>query len=128
MLAQSQHAGVQSALRDLNYCYINIPALYQLDFSVQGFSWIDCQDADQSIISYVRHALDNTFILVVLNFTPVPRTDYRIGVPAVGIYREIFNSDSTYYGGSNMGNTGSIASSSKPWMGFSDSFLITLPP
>lgn len=127
VLGQPQHVGVQAALRDLNYCYRNTPALYQLDFSAEGFHWIDCQDTDQSVISYVRRAND-TFILAVLNFTPVPRTDYRIGVPVAGIYCEIFNSDSTYYGGSNMGNTGSIVSSSKPWTGFSDSILITLPP
>jgi 1,4-alpha-glucan branching enzyme len=65
---------------------------------------------------------------VILNFTPVPRTNYRIGVPASGIYHELFNSDSIYYGGSNMGNAGSIASTNEPWMGFSDSMVITLPP
>ncbi len=128
LLEQQPHVGVQAAARDLNHCYQNIPALHQLDFTAEGFHWIDCQDADQSIISYLRRAMNGSFILVVLNFTPVPRTGYRIGVPAAGIYREIFNSDSTYYGGSNVGNLGNIASVSKPWMGFADSMAITLPP
>jgi len=128
LLAQPQHSGVQAALRDLNRCYMNTPALHQLDFSSEGFSWIDCQDADQSIISYIRRANNGTFALIILNFTPVPRSGYRIGVPVAGIYREIFNSDSTYYGGSNVGNLGNIASVPMPWMGFADSIAITLPP
>ena len=128
LLQQQQHAGVQAAHRDLNQCYKNTPALHQLDFAAEGFSWIDCQDADQSVISYLRRAKDGTFVLVILNFTPVPRSAYRIGVPAGGIYREIFNSDSTYYGGSNLGNLGNIASVPMPWMGFPDSIAITLPP
>jgi 1,4-alpha-glucan branching enzyme len=128
LLEQQSHAGVQAAARDLNHCYQNIPALHQLDFTAEGFHWIDCQDADQSIISYMRRAMNGSLVLVVLNFTPVPRTGYRIGVPAAGIYREIFNSDSTYYGGSNVGNLGNIISVSEPWMGFADSMAITLPP
>jgi len=128
LLVQPQHSGVQAALRDLNRCYMNTPALHQLDFSSEGFSWIDCQDADQSIISYIRRANNGTFALIILNFTPVPRSGYRIGVPVAGIYREIFNSDSTYYGGSNVGNLGNIASVPMPWMGFADSIAITLPP
>ncbi len=128
LLEHKQHCGVQATLRDLNQLYQNTPALYQLDFSAEGFSWIDCQDADQSVISYVRHASDGTFILVILNFTPVPRQNYRIGVPAGGFYREIFNSDSTYYGGSNMGNMSNIVTTHEPWMGLPDSIVITLPP
>jgi len=128
LLEQQRHGGVQAALRDLNHCYKNTPALHQLDFSSEGFSWIDCQDADQSVISYVRRASDGTSIFVVLNFTPILRIGYRIGVPVEGIYREIFNSDSTYYGGSNMGNAGCIVSTHEPCMGLSDSIIITLPP
>lgn len=128
LLEQKQHSGIQAVLRDLNHHYKNIPALHQLDFFTEGFSWTDCQDADQSIINYVRRARDGTFILVILNFTPVPRTDYRIGVPTAGIYQEIFNSDSIYYGGSNIGNIGNITSRHEPWMYFSNSISITLPP
>jgi 1,4-alpha-glucan branching enzyme len=128
LLQQPPHAGVQALLRDLNHCYKNIPALHQLDFAAEGFQWIGCQDAEQSIISFLRRAQDGSFVLIVLNFTPVPRIGYRIGVPAGGIYREIFNSDSAYYGGSNMGNLGNIASVQMLWMGFADSIAITLPP
>ncbi len=128
LLEHEQHRGVQAALRDLNHLYTNTPALYQLDFSSEGFSWVDCEDANQSIISYLRRTRDGKFIIVVLNFTPVPRAGYRIGVPTGGNYHEIFNSDSTYYGGSDMGNAGCIVSADKPWMGLPDSILITLPP
>ena len=128
LLENPFHAGVQMALRDLNRHYHTIPALHQLDFSSEGFYWIDCQDADHSIISYVRQDRSGGFVVVVLNFTPVPRAGYRLGVPAFGNYREIFNSDSMYYGGSNQGNIGSISSAAQSCMGFSDSVIITLPP
>jgi 1,4-alpha-glucan branching enzyme len=127
-LSYKQHSSVQAALRDLNHLYGNIPALHQLDFSPEGFAWIDCHDADNSVISYVRRACDGSFVLVVLNFTPVPRTGYRIGVPSSGPYHEIFNSDSSHYGGGNMGNMGEIDTSGQPWMGLPDSVIITLPP
>ena len=127
-MQQSQHAGIRAALRDLNHCYKSTPALHQQDFIAEGFRWIDCQDADQSVISYVRNAQDGSFVLVILNFTPVPRTGYRIGVPCGGAYHELFNSDSAYYGGSNIGNLGNITSTPLPWMGFADSIAITLPP
>ncbi|WP_297324776.1 1,4-alpha-glucan branching protein GlgB [Nitrosomonas sp.] len=128
LLGQKQHSGIEAAHRDLNHYYKHIPALHQLDFVSEGFHWIDCQDADHSVISYVRRAKDGSFVLVVLNFTPVPRTGYRIGVSAAGTYHELFNSDSTYYGGSNVGNLGNIASVHIPWMGFADSMTVTLPP
>lgn len=128
LLANKANAGVQAALKDLNHLYKNTPALYQLDFSGEGFSWIDCHDSDQSIISYMRKSGDGRFIIVVLNFTPVPRENYRIGVPEKGIYLERFNSDSFYYGGSNMGNAGNLSASSESWMGLPYSLVITLPP
>lgn len=127
-LQYAQHRGVQAVLRDLNHLYRNTPALYQLDFSPEGFAWIDCHDADNSVISYIRRAEDGSFVLVVLNFTPVARMGYRIGVPARENYHEIFNSDSSYYGGSNLGNMGHIHATGKPWMGLPDSIVITLPP
>lgn len=127
-LSYEQHSGVQAALRDLNHLYSNIPALHQLDFLPDGFAWIDCHDADNSVISYIRRASDGSFALVILNFTPVPRTGYRIGVPSQGTYHEIFNSDSSHYGGGNMGNMGEIDTSDQPWMGLPDSVVITLPP
>jgi 1,4-alpha-glucan branching enzyme len=128
LLEHESHRGVQMALRDLNLLYLNTPALHQLDFFMEGFNWIDCHDADQSVISYLRRAQDGSFRLVVLNFTPVPRMKYRIGVPSGGSYQELFNSDSIYYGGSNMGNAGRINTTGEPWLEFADSLVITLPP
>ena len=94
-LGHEQHRGIHTASRDLNHLYRMLPALHQLDFRGTGFSWVDCHDADNSVISYLRYACDGSFVLVVLNFTPVPRTHYRIGVPEGGNYHEIFNSDSS---------------------------------
>lgn len=128
LLEDQQSCGIQAVVRDLNHLYNDTPALHQLDFSSEGFAWIDCFDADQSVISYLRRTRDGTFVVIILNFTPVPHVGYRIGIPVGGIYREIFNSDSTYYGGSNMGNAGQITATSKPWMGLPDSIVITLPP
>lgn len=127
-LQDKQHAGVRMTLRDLNRLYSSVPALYELDFLPRGFAWVDCHDADNSVISYLRYASDGAFLLVVLNFTPVPRTSYRLGVPAGSSYREIFNSNSSHYGGSNLGNMGLIDTTGEPWMGRSDSIVITLPP
>ncbi|WP_177198014.1 1,4-alpha-glucan branching protein GlgB [Nitrosomonas communis] len=128
LLEYESHRGVQMALRDLNHLYMTTPALHQLDFFAEGFSWIDCHDAEQSVISYLRHAQDGSFRLIVLNFTPVTRMKYRIGTPFSGSYQEVFNSDSAYYGGSNIGNAGWITTTGEPSLGFADSLMITLPP
>jgi 1,4-alpha-glucan branching enzyme len=127
-LASPWHAGVQALCRDLNHLYRNLPALHELDFSHDGFAWIDCHDADQSILSFQRRARDGSFAVIVVNFTPVPRTGYRIGVPRSGRYREVFNSDSTYYGGSNLGNGAGLATLGEPWMGLPDSIEVIVPP
>jgi 1,4-alpha-glucan branching enzyme len=128
LLDISWHQGVRSLLRDLSHLYRNIPALYELDFAPEGFSWIDCHDADQSIISYLRRARDGSFVVVVLNFTPVPRQGYRIGVPRGGNYRELFNSDSELYGGGNSGNGVGLQAENVSWMGFPHSVVMTVPP
>lgn len=122
------HRAVQALCRDLNRLYRDLPALHELDFSSQGFSWIDCHDAEQSVLSYLRRARDGASVVVVLNLTPVPRHGYRIGVPQVGYYREVLNSDSIYYGGSNVGNGGGLAAEEQPWMGYQYSLALTLPP
>jgi 1,4-alpha-glucan branching enzyme len=122
------HKGVQNLSRDLNRLYRTTPALHELDFSSEGFSWIDCHDADQSVLSYVRWARDRSYVVVALNFTPVPRTEYRIGVPHPGCYRELFNSDSAYYSGSNMGNGQGLWAEDIPWMGYPHSIRLVLPP
>lgn len=128
LLERNCHKGIQTLVRDLNTLYLTLPALHQLDFFQDGFEWIDCNDADHSVISYQRRAADGSFLLVVLNFTPVPRLTYRIGVPKQGRFREIFNSDSSYYDGSNLGNYDIIDSEPIPWSGYDHSMEIILPP
>jgi 1,4-alpha-glucan branching enzyme len=119
--------GLARLLGDLNRLYRNWPALHRHDFTAEGFAWIDCHDAAQSVISYRR--LDGPDeAVVILNFTPVPRPGYRVGVPRPGWYRECFNSDSAIYGGSNLGNGGGVASDAIPWMDHPHSLLLTLPP
>lgn len=125
---KAYHQGMQQLCKDLNHLYRNQNALFSLDFDVQGFNWIDCHDADQSIISYIRRGTEHSFAIIVLNFTPVPRHAYRIGVPTPGSYRELFNSDATRYGGSNLGNNAGIQSENVPWMNQQHSIVLTLPP
>jgi 1,4-alpha-glucan branching enzyme len=128
LLDQPEHQGVQRLVADLNHLYREQPALHRLDFEPQlGFQWIDCHDYEQSVVSFLRRYEDQ-FAIVCLNFTPVPRHGYRIGVPEPGEYRERLNSDSHHYGGSNIGNGGSLQSEAKPWMNMPHSLVITLPP
>jgi 1,4-alpha-glucan branching enzyme len=128
LLDSHWHQGVKLASHDLNHLYANLPALHDLDFQPQGFDWIDCQDMDQSVLSYIRRARDGSFVLTLLNFTPVPRENYRLGVPESGVYAEIFNSDAQYYGGGNISNGTATKSEKTSWMGHGQSILITLPP
>ena len=121
------HHGVMKLLSDLNKLYCHHEEFYTHDFEPEGFEWIDCHDASQSIISYQRKAKDK-FLIVVLNFTPIPRENYRIGVPRDGTYHEILNSDSEFYGGSNLGNGQGLIADPIPWMNQSHSLTITLPP
>jgi 1,4-alpha-glucan branching enzyme len=127
LLESPNHSGVQRLLKDLNSLYRQHSALHYFDFTPEGFDWIDCHDADQSIITYIRKHGD-TFLIVVCNFTPVPRHDYRIGVPQPGSYREVLNSDSAYYGGTNVGNLGEITTEDTPWMNQPASLILTVPP
>ncbi len=126
VLEYPYHQGVQTLVKDLNNLYKSQSALYQHDFDYLGFEWIDCHDVQQSIISFRRKNGDEE-LCVVLNFTPVTRQNYRIGVPKEGTYKEIFNSDSTYYAGTNVGN-GAVVSEPKPWMNLPHSINLTLPP
>jgi 1,4-alpha-glucan branching enzyme len=128
LLESYWHQGVQKACRDLNHIYHTQKALHDLDFEQNGFEWIDCHDQDQSIISYVRRARDGSFVIIVLNFTPVTRTGYRIGVPETGYYQELFNSDAECYGGSNQGNGTGITAEHTSWMQRPYSLLMTVPP
>lgn len=121
------HDGVQRLVRDLNRLYCTQPAMHQYDFESRGFAWIDCHDSDQSVLSLMRKS-DTEQVIVLLNFTPVPRHAYRIGVPQGGAYVELLNTDSAYYGGSNCGNAGELHSETLPWMGYAQSLALTLPP
>lgn len=122
------HQGIRVLIADLNRLYRRLPALHSQEFDEAGFEWIDCHDASQSTLSYLRKTKDGQFVVVLLNFTPVPREHYRIGLPQPGRYREVLNSDSSYYGGSNMGNTGWVQTQPVPWMGRPHSIELTLPP
>ena len=126
-LGSPSHRGIKDLVAQLNKLYSEIPALHYYDFDEKGFDWVDCNDSDQSILIYQRNA-DNDSVIIVLNFTPVIRKNYRIGVPFGGHYEELFNSDSSYYHGSNTGNANPIISEDKPWMNKDHSISITLPP
>jgi 1,4-alpha-glucan branching enzyme len=128
LLETDWHLGVQRALRDLNRLYKELPPLHDLDFSHDGFAWVDCHDADQSVLSYLRRDRQGRSLLVAFNFTPVPREGYRVGCPSPGLWREIFNSDSAWYGGSNIGNGAGLLAEEQPWMGYGHSLVLTLPP
>lgn len=129
LLDDDMHAGVRNLVRDLNRLYRETPSLYERDCEQEGFSWIDCNDAESSVISYIRRAADpEDFVIVVCNFTPVIRRGYRIGAPRAGAYREILNTDSSYYGGANVGNSGLVAAESEASHGMAASLSLTLPP
>ena len=121
------HAGIKKMVSDLNHLYKHQAALHKYDFDSIGFEWIDCHDTDQSILSYLRKS-ENESIIVILNFTPVIRENYRIGVPSAGEYDIIFNSDSSYYSGSNAGSHSILHSENYRWMNCSNSVSLTLPP
>jgi len=104
LLQYAPHQGVQKLVRDLNAVYRATPALHEQDFGPEGFAWIAHDDAQNSVISFTRHAKDGSFVIVLCNFTPVPRHGYRIGVPEAGAYRELINTDAGAYGGSGVGN------------------------
>jgi 1,4-alpha-glucan branching enzyme len=120
--------GVKQLAKDLNKLYLDNRALHELDFTQEGFQWIDCHDADQSIISFIRCGRNGAFVIVALNFTPIPRENYRIGVPQAGRYRELLNSDSIFYSGSNVHNGQGVVTQNKAWMDQPYSMLIKLPP
>jgi 1,4-alpha-glucan branching enzyme len=129
LLQYPEHRGVQALVRDLNHLYRARKELHELDCEGEGFAWIDCNDSDASVISYIRRGSDpDHFLIVVCNFTPVVRSGYRVGVPTPGVYREVLNTDSAHYGGSNVGNCGAIAADGSPTHGYVQSLVLTLPP
>jgi 1,4-alpha-glucan branching enzyme len=128
VLAYPLHAGVQRWVRDLNLLYRVTPALYEEDFSAAGFQWVDCDDADVSVISFLRKSRDGGLVLIACNFTPVPREGYRMGVPRAGRWRERLNSDAGDYGGSGLGNLGALDTEAIAAHGQPHSLSLRLPP
>ncbi len=129
LLKWDTHQGVQKAVTDLNAMYRREPALHELDFDGHGFEWIDCQNHTDSVLVYMRKAKDpQDFLVVCCNFTPVLREGYPIGLPQGGSYREIYNSDSEYYGGSNAGNPPVMEASSDGCHARPHSIKVNLPP
>ena len=123
------HAGLHNLVRDLNACYRSEPALYEQDFDPRGFQWIDCNDNENSVVSFLRFGRSaRDAIVVVLNLTPVVRPDYVVGVPAPGVYRELINTDSELYGGSNQGNAGEVVTQPEPAHGHAQHLRLLLPP
>jgi 1,4-alpha-glucan branching enzyme len=129
LLDDPAHVGLRRYVQALNWHYRAEPALYQRDYEPDGFRWIDCDDNENSVVSLVRYARNREdFVVMVFNFTPVPRPDYRIGVPAAGWYAELLNSDASIYGGSNMGNCGGVHSEPIADHGFDHSLRVLVPP
>ncbi|HUK01610.1 MAG TPA: 1,4-alpha-glucan branching protein GlgB [Steroidobacteraceae bacterium] len=122
------HAGLKRWVQDLNALYRSTPALYQLDFSPDGFEWVDWSDADSSVLAFLRKDRAGEPVLVVCNFTPIPRPHYRVGVPRGGAWRECLNSDATVYGGSGGGNLGAVQASGVGSHGREHSLELSLPP
>ncbi|HEX5419709.1 MAG TPA: 1,4-alpha-glucan branching protein GlgB [Gammaproteobacteria bacterium] len=129
LLDMPMHAGLRRWVRDLNTFYRGEPSVYQLDFSDQGFEWIDCNDSEESVISFMRKGTSGSSItLCIANFTPVPRRNYQVGVPRPGHWDEVLNSDAELYGGSGQGNFGGADSSPVTAHGRYHSLSLTLPP
>jgi len=124
-----KHLGLSRAVADLNRLVRRERSLHELDFDGRGFEWIDCHNWQDSVVAFVRRASDPAdFTVVCCNFTPVPRHGYRLGVPEGGLYDEVFNGDSAWYGGGNLGNGGAIAAEHRPAHDREHSLLVTLPP
>ena len=129
LLDQPANQGVKRWVRDLNTVYRAIPSLHELDCHPDGFSWIDCNDVAQSVLSMLRkNRSANDLVLIVCNFTPVPRHNYRVGVPQSGHWEEILNGDAPIYGGSGQGNIGGATTAPVGWHGHPQSLNLTLPP
>jgi 1,4-alpha-glucan branching enzyme len=137
------HQGVQRLSRDLNLAYRNAPALWQLDSSPDGFRWIDANDAQGNVLSFLRFpapagAEDEAgagagsgasgVVACIANFSAIPHLQYRVGLPAAGRWREVINTDAIVYGGSGVGNLGAIEAGPEPWHGLPASAVIAVPP
>ncbi|HEX9852633.1 MAG TPA: alpha amylase C-terminal domain-containing protein, partial [Woeseiaceae bacterium] len=128
LLDKQEHRGIQKLVQDLNRLYRHTPPMHEVDFAAAGFDWIDWQDRDSSIFSWIRRDRSGNSVACVANLTPVVRYDYRIGVPQGGRYVELLNTDSTVYGGSNTGNSGIVVAEAQHSHGKPFSLGLTLPP
>jgi 1,4-alpha-glucan branching enzyme len=128
LLQYPEHGGVQSLVRDLNHVYKQTPALYEQDFNGEGFEWIDHQDADSSVLAWLRRTRDGDFVVCICNFTPLVRKAYRVGVPQAGHYSVLLNTDDEKYAGSGAGPTGTVQTQQAGAHGRPYSLQIDLPP
>jgi 1,4-alpha-glucan branching enzyme len=129
LLDDPLHEGIRRFVADLNRLYRDEPSLYEVDFQPSGFEWIDCNDYESSVISLVRRGREaGDWLAAVINWTPIVRTGYRVGVPEPGYYAEILNTDAAHYGGGNVGNLGGLHTDAVPAHGHAQSLNLTLPP
>jgi 1,4-alpha-glucan branching enzyme len=129
LLEYAEHQGVQSLVRDLNHAYRAERALWEVDDDSAGFRWLEPNDAANNVLAFARLDAGGVRpVVCVLNLSPVPRYEYRVGMPAAGRWREAVNTDSQYYGGSGVGNLGGVDAEAVPWHDQPHSALLTLPP
>jgi 1,4-alpha-glucan branching enzyme len=129
LLEYPEHQGVHALVRDLNRVYRETPAMWEVDFEPEGFRWLEANDASNNVLAFARlDAAESRSLVCVLNLSPVPREDYRVGMPLPGRWREVLNTDSTYYGGSGIGNSGSVVADAVPWHEQPFSAPLALPP
>jgi 1,4-alpha-glucan branching enzyme len=129
LLDRPLHQGIRRFVQDVNRIYQSERALFEVDFDFSGFQWIDCNDSENSVVSFIRRAKDGIdYLAAIVNFTPVPRHGYLIGVPSAGAYIELLNSDAESYGGSNIGNGGTVFTEPIAAHGYDQSLRLTLPP
>jgi len=129
LLEYAEHRGIQHLVRSLNAAYVAEPALFERDFTADGFRWIDASDPDSNVLSFLRVSAEGERVLVcVANFSAIPRAEYRIGVPDGGRWREVLNTDAAEFGGSGAGNAGETWATDEPWHGLEHSVVLTLPP
>ena len=128
LLDYPEHRGVQDLIRELNGIYRNEPALYERDFTPDGFRWIDASDVDSNVLSFLRLSDDGRVLACIANLSPVVREGYRIGLPRPGRWREVLNTDAAPFGGSGAGNGGAVEADADSWHGQPHSALVTLPP
>jgi 1,4-alpha-glucan branching enzyme len=128
LVEDAGHAGVQALVRDLNGVYLAQPALWERDFDPQGFWWLEPNDADNNVFAFTRVGDDGRVLVCVMNLSPLPREGYRLGLPREGRWIEALNTDSSLYGGGDVGNMGGVATEPVPWHNQPQSAQLRIPP